>query len=294
MIGRVAMVAGTVATLIVAVVVGAIGVNAFLLARADGAAVLVLVEDGHPGERRADSILLVRWWRACDVLTVTSLPRDMIAEPGGEPLAVLHHTIGARRLADTVGRLLDVPITATATTDLRGVERIARAVGPVTIDLPAESLDRRTGFHAGPGPVTLEATDAVVYLRSRTWEERRGGEWVLVEASDLLRLDHLHGYLTAAADAVDRLGPHRRTALAIDVARTSDLRVLDHLALVGLLLGARSTTRTAFDTVPVVAERTADERRSPFAPADLDANHRLVLAGRVASAADVCGPEDRR
>jgi hypothetical protein len=121
--------------------------------RADGSAVLVLVEDGRDDvveaelgegvdgesarmaiardaaapekERRADSILLVQWFRRCDAVSITSIPRDLVIEPDGEPVAVLNHTIGPAALAALIERTFDVAIVATSVLDVTDVERLA-------------------------------------------------------------------------------------------------------------------------------------------------------------------------
>lgn len=257
------------------------------LRRADGAGVLLVVEDDGPGERRADSILLARWWRSCDALTLTSLPRDMTAGAGTEPLAVMYDTVGARRMADAVEGLLGVDVAAVVTLDLEGVERLARAIGPVTVDLPAESLDRRTGFHAGPGPVELSPQDTIAFLRSRTWEQWQDDDWTVVGSSDLLRLEQLHRYLGVAIESVS--GSSERARVAVELVRNGRLDLVDPLALAGFVLGARATSDIVFGTAPVVPERTVDERRSPFAPGDLGAGFRLALDRRAVVTPDPCG-----
>ena len=235
----------TAGTLIV-LLVGAAVVVVTAYVRADRASILLVVEDSVPGERRADSVLLATWWRNCDDLTLTSIPRDLVVAPDSEALAVLYDTAGARAMADAVEDLLGVRIGAVVTIDLKGVADIAGAIGPVEIDLPAESLDRRTGFHAGPGPVALVGANAVAYLRSRTWEERFGDDWVLVETTDLDRITHAQTYLAAAIAAVEIAEPSRRVRVGERVLRNTGFELVDPVALAGFLIGAWSHDRIVF------------------------------------------------
>ena len=260
-----------------ALLLGTVWAHGTALERADGRAILVLVDDGHGEEARADAIVLAQWFRGCDALSITSIPRDLVLRPGGEPVAVLHHTIGPVELGDRVEEAFDVSLLAVSVIDVTDVEGLASKLGPVRIDLPAESRDRRSGFHGGPGPVELTGADAVTYLRSRVWEELRGSAWVVTDTSDLGRIARLHDYLEAVAETYGNATLVERLGLALDGLRSSEVSLRDPVGAVGIALGASSHSRLSFRVPEVVEERSLDDRRSPFDPDDLGSAYRLVL-----------------
>jgi hypothetical protein len=309
-------VAAVVGATVVVCLVGAVWTRGAAIDRADGSAVLVLVEDGRDDgvgaelgegvdgeaartatarddtapdeERRADSILLVQWFRRCDAVSITSIPRDLVIEPDGEPVAVLNHTIGPAALAALIERTFDVAIVATSVLDVTDVERLAAELGPVTIELPAESRDRYTGFQAEAGPIDLAGDELTAYLRSRAWEEWRDGSWIVVDATDLDRIDRLHGVLRAAAATYGEASIIERLRLGLVGARTADVGARDPLGALGFALGASSYDRLALHVPPVVEDRTVDDRRSPFDPDDLGSGYRLHLAEPGVPLPDPC------
>ena len=256
--------------------------------RADGGAVLILITDVLPArdpgaavrrdEVRADSLLLVQWERGCDRLTVTSIPATFVLEPGADTLSILLQTKGLAAIVDQIDDAFLVRIAATVMLDVGEVEAMARRIGPVTIDLAAAARDQRTGFVGGPGPVALDGDLLIAFLRARTWEEFRGQEWQLVTVSDEERIDRLQTYLRAAVPVVERASVVDHVGLLVTLAANSDLDVIDPLVAAGFALGAASVRMTTFQVAPVLDERPLDDRSSPFAPADLEAAHRVVLS----------------
>ena len=247
--------------------------------RADGASILLVIEDGVPGPPRADSIVLATWHRRCDTLALTFIPRDLVVTPGGEQLAILIETVGARGMAEAIAELVDSRIVATLTTDLSGVEQISAAIGPITVDLPSESADPRTGFHAGPGSVELVGADAVAYLRSRTWEERRGNRWVEIGNSDLDRIEHAADFAERAIRQMQSSGGAATLRVLRAALDHGHVDAIDPLAVLGLAWDATTPSHVTFDLFPTIAERTADQQRSPFAPLERGAVARLLPEG---------------
>lgn len=251
----------------------------------DRNAMLILVEDRLPTvsdlsrleERRVDSILVVRALTACNELEVLSVPRDLALDNGGEVLAALYHEAGSQGIADMLERRFGLSIASVVTTDVAGVSHIASALGPVEIDLPEESLDRHTGFTGGPGQVVLEGERATAYLRSRVWEESRGGRWQVVSTSDLERIQRTQGYLRSAIGRAGDSNVTDKVRLLWAALDNSEIGVRDLAATIGLLNSAVGSSRAVFRSVNVVPERSIEQRRSPFAPDDLGASYRLLV-----------------
>ena len=280
-----------------AAVVGAAFLVPTAVDRADGAAVLVVVEDALPStapgatlrrdERRADSLLLLQWDSGCDELTVTSVPRDLVLVPGDNTLSVLLETDGLDRIVDLLGAAFDVRIAATVMLDIGDIEAVAARLGPIAIDLPAAGRDQRTGFMGGPGRVMLDPRRLVAYLRARNWEQMWAGEWRVISRSDEDRIVRLQRFLRAALVQLRDESLAERVVLAGELGRRGGTHIIDPLAVAGWAVGAASVRATTFTTVPVLDERSIDERRSPFAPADLEAAPRLVLAPSAPASAVV-------
>jgi hypothetical protein len=281
-----------------AVVLTAIAWAPVVPAGGRGPAVLVVVEDTldarDPGqavraeERRADAILVLRVDRACGELSVTSVPRDLVPVPGSQPLAVLDETAGRHGVRRSVARVVHVSVVASITLRAADVEGLARVAGPVTVELPAASLDRNTGFQGGPGPTVIDASNVTGYLRSRAWEEQRDGEWAVVSGADQDRIGRLHTYLRSALPAVRSRGWSGLYALTRSLLARGRLEVDDPTALAAFLNAASRATALSLTSVPTVEERSVDARRSPFAPTDLGASHRLVPAPTNAGATIGC------
>jgi anionic cell wall polymer biosynthesis LytR-Cps2A-Psr (LCP) family protein len=211
-------------------------------------------------------------------LQVVSLPRDTILDGSGEPASVVFGVAGVDGLVSAVERTFDVDIFAVVTMTLDDVAGVAGTIGPVEIDLPAESRDQRTGFVGGPGTVRLDAEQAVAFLRSRHWEERGSEGWTLTSGDDSTRIERLHSYLASAVGVIGDASVAERLRFAGAVQRRGDVAIRDHLAAMGFAVGATRIKEVVFETVTVEPERTVDERRSPFTPARLGAAHRSVLA----------------
>ena len=239
-------------------------------------AILVLVTDGLPRsdpewrlrtpEVRTDSILVVQSRIGCDALVVTALPRELALTPADEPLSMLLETVGPRRLAERVGSALSLRISAVVTVGFDAVARTANVVGPVAIDLAVESRDDQVGFSGGPGLVELDGFRTVQFLRSRSWEERRGDGWGFADGSDAGRVHRLHVYLEAAAQSYWRASETSRLRAVVATLRGSQPTILDMAGTFAFAGAASDTARLDFRTAVVTEDRTDDQRRSPFDP----------------------------
>ena len=155
--------------LTLAVVLAPAGLKGWVLDRADASAILVLVEDAATGPAAADAILIVQWWRSCDSLSITSVPRDLVITPDGRPLAVVHARHGVSASSQAIARQFDIDVAATLTISVDAVAELSGRIGPVTVVLPSASRDLRTGFSGGPGRVELVDEDAAKPWYARWW-----------------------------------------------------------------------------------------------------------------------------
>jgi anionic cell wall polymer biosynthesis LytR-Cps2A-Psr (LCP) family protein len=71
-------------------------------------------------------------------------------------------------------------------------------VGGITIDFPAPARDQSSGLAVeSAGPVTLDGTQALAYVRSRHYEELVGGEYEADPTGDLGRTERQRQFISA-------------------------------------------------------------------------------------------------
>jgi anionic cell wall polymer biosynthesis LytR-Cps2A-Psr (LCP) family protein len=238
--------------------------------------ILLLVTDSLPrsdpewrlrtAEVRVDSILVAQSTIGCDALVVTALPRDLALTPLDEPLSMLLETLGPSRLANRVGSALSLRISAVVTVGFDAVAGVANAIGPVPIDLAVESRDDQVGFSGGPGLVELDGLRTIKFLRSRSWQERRGDDWVFVDGSDTGRVQRAQVYLEAAASSYRRASAISRLGAVVAGLKRSQKTIVDVAGTLAFARAAQQATRLDLRSAVVTEDRTDDERRSPFAP----------------------------
>lgn len=279
-LGLVAVVAGA-----LAVPPGAAWLSETAAGWSEGQALLVVVDDSDLGdgpqadlrseERRADAILVVRWWPDCDRLEVVSIPRGVRVD-GPEPLAVAFGTGGPRAVESALERAFGLDVFATVTLDVADVADLTRDVGPLSIELPLPARDRRSGFVAGPGTVVLDASTSIAFLRSRQWEELRDGAWQPADDGEWGRIERQQAYLVSLLQAIGELPARERLWLLARTTLRSDLAIDRLRPVVGLLAGIGGEHALAAATLPVEPTSRDSDRRSPFAPDRLGALEHVV------------------
>lgn len=278
--------------------VGASIARTQLVHRAAEGVFVVLVDDGYEqdprwsdlrrDEGRVDIILLVRWLRDCNTLGIASVPRDLVLDAAGDQLSVDYGTNGAGSVMSTLGRAFDVKVIGGMVVDLDDVAVIASRLGPVDVNLPEESQDRRTGFRGGPGVTRLDARNVVAFLRSRTWEVWGADGWEPGQAGDTGRISRLQTYLNAALTTQQDAGlDTQASTLGVTLARAT-FHVRDYLATIGLTMAIGRGAHVVFGSVPGTDETSVDDRRSPFAPSDFGAAYRLRPTGDLTTALPTC------
>lgn len=265
-----------------------------MLDQGDKSAILVLVEDADTGSAAADAILIVQWWRSCDSLSITSVPRDLVITPDGRPLAVVHANHGVSASSAEIARQFDIDVAATVTISVDDVAELSGRVGPVTVALPSASRDLRSGFSGGPGKVELVDDRAVSFLRSRHWETFDDSGWTLVDSTDRGRIERLHDYLEQSLALVRGMASTDVLELARAAVRQSEVVVEDPFALTGFAVGSADASRTIIDVVPTRAELAPDERQSPLEFDHLGARYRALVAPDFAGLPDHCALGEHR
>lgn len=199
--------------------------------------------------RRADTIILLRV--GPDGSLMMSIPRDLWvtnAATGDDGRINGSYNDGAANLVATVKANLDVPVNHYAEVDFASFAGVIDAVGGITLDFAHPAFDPGSGLNIiTSGPVTLDGTAALAYVRSRNYTEVIDGEEVKDPTADLGRQERQRQFLVTALSEVGgtrnpiELG---RAASALSGGLTVDtsLGALDAASLARRLSGASPET----------------------------------------------------
>ncbi len=151
------------------------------------------------GGQRTDTIQILR---IADDGTqhILALPRDLYLPLGGDGAANRINAAfafgGPELLIATINGSLGIPIHHYAEIDFAGFIQLVDAVGGVTIDFPHPAYDRKSGLDvASPGPATLDSTQALAFVRSRSYTEVIDGQPVVDPRGDLGRVKRQQVFL---------------------------------------------------------------------------------------------------
>ncbi len=158
----------------------------------------VIFGEGLGGER-TDTIAVLHVGSGGDRLL--AIPRDLyVPIAGGSPSRInAAFNDGPATLVTTVQRELGIGIDHYLEVDFAGFLGLVDALGGVTIDFPLPARDPKSGLDVDvAGPVELDADEALAYVRSRTYIERRpDGSERTDPTADLGRVQRQQRFLAA-------------------------------------------------------------------------------------------------
>lgn len=205
-------------------------------------------ESATPG-MRSDSMIVVRRDKATGALALLSIPRDLLVRIGDtNSMKKINSAYqdGADVLVRSVERALNIPIHHYVDIGFPGFKRIVDAVGGVRICVERPSRDKTTGYFSGRGCKVLNGAKALGFARSRHFEEKKNGRWVLEGTGDVGRGVRQRAFMSALArDAAKHLARHPLDADEVLSAFAAAVRVDDRLNLADL---ARKWRRLADKT----------------------------------------------
>ena len=166
------------------------------------------VEDEARGIVRPDTILIARLDPATGMVSLLSLPRDLIVEVEGGTTTRLNATqavggIGA--LITAIDTNLSIPINHFIQADFAGFSDIVDIVGGVPVYFPYQTRDLGSGLSIPrEGCFNLTGGEALSYVRARSLEEFIDDEWVRLAAAapDLARIDRQQQFLALTLEEV--------------------------------------------------------------------------------------------
>ncbi len=197
--------------------------------------------DGADGAgQRSDTMLILRTSGDGDLMT--SVPRDLwvTRADGTEGRINAAYRDGPEALIESIEQGVGIPVHHYVEVDFVTFAGLVDAVGGVVIDFPYPARDTHSGlFVQESGPVTLDGTQALAYVRSRHYEEFIDGNWVGDPTGDLGRVQRQQQFLRAVMGEV---GSTRNPIelMGIASALSDGLRIDDQMSMWDALTFARN------------------------------------------------------
>ena len=156
------------------------------------------------GRSLADTIMMVRLDPESGEAWVLSIPRDLWAEiPGAQDnkIASAFYIGGAPMLVATVTSMLDVEVNHYVQMDFAAFQRVVDTLGGVPVWFEHPVRDPKSGLDISePGCHVLDGSQALQYVRSRTYSEQIDGRWRVTQGDDFGRIRRQQDFLVLALD----------------------------------------------------------------------------------------------
>ena len=159
----------------------------------------VIGSAGDVGGQRSDTIMVLRHDKKTQSLSITSFPRDLWVTIGN---GTKHNRInatynlGAGMLVRTVTANFAIPIHHYLEVNFQGFKDLVNAIGGVTLCAPYQARDTHIGLWLKKGCHRLTGIGALRYARSRHYQQRMKGEWVLEGTGDIGRSARQRDFIT--------------------------------------------------------------------------------------------------
>ncbi|MGH9084799.1 MAG: LCP family protein [Acidimicrobiales bacterium] len=191
-----------------------IGPQNFLLVGIDSAANLDEEDPAAQGRDdvgglRSDTIMVLRVEPDDEKASLLSLPRDLwvpLASGGSNRINAAIEGGGPEVLIDTIEEHLGIPINHYVQVDFAGFRELVEVIRGVEVWFEHPARDRRSGLVVEQaGCVTLDAAQALAYVRSRNYETFDDGRWRTDPTGDLGRISRQQDFIVRSLRrAVDR------------------------------------------------------------------------------------------
>lgn len=147
---------------------------------------------------RTDTLMLLRVGSGGSQLL--SIPRDLWvtdAVTGEEGRINSTYQTSPAALVQTVQQSLGVPVHHYLEIDFISFGGLVDAVGGITVNFEHPARDVNSGLLVEQtGPVTLDGSQALAYVRSRNYEELIDGQWQTDPTADIGRTERQRAFLT--------------------------------------------------------------------------------------------------
>ncbi len=181
--------------------------------------------------QRADVIMLMHVMPGQGKTQILSIPRDLKVEIPGRGTNRVNAAYafgGPDLLVATVKRATGLPIHHYVEVEFGDFADVVDGLGGVKVTFPNPARDNKSGLSVEAGSVRLDGPQAVSFVRSREYEELRGGGWVGVDQGDIgrtARQQQVLGQLLDKATSPARLVDLPFVAGDVGSALTADSRL---------------------------------------------------------------------
>jgi polyisoprenyl-teichoic acid--peptidoglycan teichoic acid transferase len=180
---------------------------------------------------RSDTMMILRVDPASTRAALLSLPRDLWVPIPGHGNGRINEAIelgGPELLVDTIKGYLGIPINHYAQVDFHGFGRLVEAIDGVEIYFENPVRDQRSGLDVPePGCVTLDARNALGFVRSRAYQEYVDGRWRTDPTGDLGRIRRQQQFIIAALERSVERGLRNPVTLDELIDSTLDAVTID-------------------------------------------------------------------
>ena len=151
---------------------------------------------------RSDTMMVLRVDPKTDEAILLSLPRDCGCRSPAAANQRINTAIqigGPAKLIDTIEADFGIPINHYVQVDFAGFQELVDALGGVQVYFATPVRDRSSGLDIPePGCITLDATQALGYVRSRHYQYYEDGRWRSDATSDLGRISRQQDFIMRA------------------------------------------------------------------------------------------------
>ncbi len=222
------------------------------------------------GGLRSDSIMILRVDPTSNRAALLSIPRDLYVPIGGSAgSSRINNAIqvgGPELLIETIQDYFGIPINHYVQVDFEGFTTIVEALDGVPVFFPHPVRDLKSGLDVPEaGCVTLDARNALGFVRSRAYQELVDGRWRTDGTGDIGRVRRQQEFIVQALDRAFTRGVRNPVTLNALIDGALDAVTIDD-------------TLDGDDIV-----RLADEFRS-FHPSELDLYGLPVTGGSAGGA----------
>ena len=151
--------------------------------------------------QRSDTMIVLRYDSGSGSIALLSIPRDLyvsISGAGKDDRINSAFSRGPDVLVKTVQTALGIPIHHYLEVSLLGFKQVVDAIKGVEICVPHSARDQKIGLILlYPGCYRMDGALALAYSRSRYYEEKIDGEWVIDGTSDIGRSTRQRAFIVA-------------------------------------------------------------------------------------------------
>ena len=178
---------------------------------------------------RSDTVMVLRVDPASSRAALLSIPRDLwvpvAGTRGNDRINTAVQVGGPEALIETITDYFGIPINHYAQVDFQGFGELVEALDGVPIYFPHPVRDLRSGLDVDEaGCVTLDARNALGFVRSRAYQEYVDGRWRTDPTGDLGRIVRQQEFIIEALERAFEKG--LRNPVTLDALIDSGLEAV--------------------------------------------------------------------